>query len=89
MSTQGSSSIVGSNRGPSPGEAYGVAGLTQKMQGITFPISKQEILDRWGDEKFQWAKEGQTLTLRDCLQDLPEELQAITPITQSVSDCVQ
>lgn len=85
MSTQGSSKIVDSNRGPEKGEAYGVAGLTQQLQGISFPVSKDELIRRYGDQKFQWSKNGETLTLRDCLKSLPNEIQTITQITEAVS----
>ncbi len=86
MSTQGSSRMVDSQRGPEPGEAYGAAGLTQKLRGIHFPISKQELLQQHGNESFQWTKGGKSYTLRDCLQDLPERIESITQITEAVSD---
>jgi hypothetical protein len=89
MSTQGSSKIVNSDRGPSPGEAYGVAGLTQKLQGVSFPISKNDLLKQYGDQKFEWTKGGDRLTLQDCLRNLPNEVQSITQITQEVSDHVK
>jgi hypothetical protein len=89
MSTQGSSKMVNSDRGPKPGEAYGVAGLTQQLQGISFPTSKDELLRQYGEEKFQWVKGGETLTLRDCLRALPQEIQSITQITQAVSETVK
>jgi hypothetical protein len=85
MSAQGSAKIVESNRRPEPGEAYGVAGLTQKLQGISFPISKEELLEQYGKEQFQWTKEGESLTLNDCLQSLSDEIQSITEITEAVS----
>ena len=75
-------------RGPAKGEAYGVAGLTRQLHGIHFPISRDEIMDRWGDEEFQWTKEGETYSLRECLQGLPEEVQSVTQITHTVSENV-
>ena len=86
MSTQGSSKIVDSDRGPNRGEAYGVAGLTQQLQGVHFPVSKEELLNRYGNQKFQWTKNGETLTLRDCLKSLPNEIGSITEITEAVSN---
>ena len=76
-------------RGPREHEAYGVAGLTQNLHGISFPISKREILERWGHQKFQWTKEGLTMTLRDCLQNLPDEVRSITQITHSISEAIK
>jgi hypothetical protein len=77
------------HRGPQAGEAFGVAGLTQKLHGISFPISKQELIDRFGNERFQWSKNGETMNLRDCLHGLPNEIQSVTQITQAVSDTVK
>lgn len=89
MGTQGGSRMGDSGRGPREGEAYGVAGLTQKLHGISFPISKDELIRKYGQEKFQWTKNGQTLMLKDCLQRLPGQIQSITQITQTVSDSVK
>lgn len=86
MSTQGSSKMVNSDRGPDQGEAYGVAGLTQQLQGISFPVSKDELLNQYGDQQFEWTKGGETLTLRNCLQSLPDQIQSITDITEAVSN---
>lgn len=88
MSTQGSSRIGGSGRGPEPGEAYGVAGLTQKLHGVHFPVSKDELLRKYGNEKFQWTKGGKTYTLKDCLEDLPDTISSITQITHTLSEKV-
>lgn len=80
MSTQGGSRMVESDRGPNRGEAYGAAALTQKLHGISFPVPK---------EQFQWTKDGETLTLRDCLQNLPEQINSVTQITETVSNSVK
>lgn len=86
MGTQGGSRMGDSGRGPREGEAYGVAGLTQKLHGISFPISKEDLIQKFGHEKFQWTKGGETLTLKQCLQQLPAQVQSITQITQVVSE---
>jgi hypothetical protein len=86
MSTQGSSKIVNGDRGPAPGGAYGAAGLTSKLEGVSFPIAKDELLECYGNEKFQWTKNGKTFTLRDCLESLPDEIQSITQITHAISE---
>jgi len=86
MSTQGSTKIAESNRGPDQGEAYGIAGLSQQLEGIHFPISKQDILEQYGDKTFEWTKGGDTLKLKDCLDALPDEINSITQITEAVSD---
>lgn len=84
MSTQGGSKMGHSDRGPREGEAYGVAGLTQKLQGVHFPIRKDELLNQYGNEKFQWTKNGETLTLKECLKNAPDEIESITQITHAV-----
>jgi hypothetical protein len=89
MGTQGGSRMGDSGRGPRDGEAYGVAGLTQKLHGISFPISKDDLIKKYGQEKFQWTKGGQSLNLKECLQQLPNQIQSITQITQAVSDAVR
>lgn len=89
-STQGSSKITESERGPEKGEAYGVAGLTQKLHGVDFPVSKDELIRQRGQERFQWTKGGETLTLEQCLRNTPQkEFNAITEITSAVSHSVK
>lgn len=85
-SSRGSGQERSSSRGPDQGEAFGAAGLTQQLEGIDFPISRQELLDQFGDEQFQWTKGGETLTLRNYLKNLPDEIRSITEITHAVSE---
>jgi hypothetical protein len=90
MGTQGSSRITESDRGPEPGEAYGIAGLTQQLHGIDFPISKDQLMQQYGKKTFQWTKGGETLSLENCLKNVQKnEFNAITEITAAVSDTVK
>lgn len=56
MSTQGGSKMGHSDRGPREGEAYGVAGLTQKLQGVHFPIRKEDLLSNMVTKDFNGAR---------------------------------
>lgn len=87
--TQGSSRLVESDRGPDKGEAYGVAGVTQKLKGLHFPVSKDELLREHGNETIQWTKAGESFKLKDCLGKVGKtEFQSITEITAAISDAV-
>jgi len=85
-SSRSSSSRGTENRGPAEGEAYGVAGLTQRLHGIKLPLSKNDLIDQFGDQEFEWTKGGERLSLRECLESAPEEIQSVTQITQAVSE---
>ena len=74
---------------PMPGETYGVAILTKKLEGVRFPIAKQELMNKYGNEQFQWTQGGESFKLRDYLQRLPERIESITQITQTVGDSVK
>lgn len=50
--------MVGEERGPAKGEAYGVASVTKVMEGIDFPKSKQELIDEFGEEQISWTKDN-------------------------------
>lgn len=44
--------------GPQKGEAYGIAAVTQVLQGMEFPAKKQDILDKVrGNEEVHWTKD--------------------------------
>ncbi|OGH96936.1 MAG: hypothetical protein A2104_08265 [Candidatus Melainabacteria bacterium GWF2_32_7] len=59
-------------RGPAPGNAYGAAAVTQAIRGADFPMSKQDLINRYGDKDIEWTK-GNPRKLRDLLIDLPSE----------------
>lgn len=84
MSTQGKNAR--DNRSSRENEAYGAASLTQKLQGVRFPIRKEELLRQYGDQKVQWTKNSESLTLRDCLRNAPEEIRSVTQIAQMVEE---
>jgi hypothetical protein len=85
---EGSTRIVEDRRGPHKGEAYGVASVTNLLKGIDFPISRDEILRKFGNQEVHWTKQ-KSFKLKDCMQDAPEEFQSVTQITQAVSASVK
>ncbi len=36
--------------------AYGAASLTRVLNGVDFPITKQEIIDNYGDKEVNYSK---------------------------------
>ncbi|EKE02484.1 MAG: hypothetical protein ACD_20C00379G0001 [uncultured bacterium] len=59
-------------RGPAPGHAYGAAAVTQAISGANFPMSKNDLINRYGDKQIEWTK-GNPVNLRDVLSNLPNE----------------
>jgi len=59
-------------RGPEPGHAYGAAAVAQAIKGTSFPVSKQDLINRYGDKEVEITK-GNTQNLRDILDEVPDE----------------
>lgn len=60
------------DRGPVKGEAYGMAGVMQALQGLDFPAGKNEILRKIkGREKIAWSAD-RTLDIQSVLESLPD-----------------
>jgi hypothetical protein len=59
-------------RGPEPGHAYGAAAVSMAIKGVDFPISKRDLINRYGDKKVEITK-GNPQNLRDILEDIPNE----------------
>lgn len=58
-------------RGPKPGHAYGAAAVTQAIKGVNFPISKQDLIDQYGNQEVEITK-GNPVMLSDILEDVTE-----------------
>lgn len=55
------------------GEAYGIAAVTQALEGLDFPATKRQILDRVrGHERIHWTK-ARTVDLREILEGVDRE----------------
>lgn len=59
--------------GPEKGEAYGMASVSQALQGVNFPISRQELMDKVGDRQVEVEK-GKMMSMRDIISACPHEM---------------
>lgn len=59
-------------RGPEPGHAYGAAAITMAIKGANFPISKRDLLSRYGDKEVEIRK-GNPQRLSDIFNNIPDE----------------
>lgn len=72
--------------GPPKGEAYGIASVTQALEGLDFPASKQDLLSKAGGKTIEWTK-GNPEKLQDILKDAPaEEYASMAQVVSVVSD---
>lgn len=74
--------------GPSKGEAYGMAAVTQALQGTEFPASKQDLMKRAGNQEISWTKGGRKMRLADLIEQAPSDrfptmAQVISAISQA------
>ena len=59
-------------KGPAPGHAYGIASISNALSGAEFPMSKRDVLSKYGDKQIEWKK-GQTGALKDILETTPDQ----------------
>jgi len=59
-------------RGPQPGHAYGAAAISMAIKGTQFPVSKQDLISKYGNKEVEITK-GNPQMLRDILSEVPEE----------------
>lgn len=69
------------------GEAYGIAAVTQALEGLDFPASKDDILKRvGGNEEIHWTKE-KTVNLRTIfMRTGQDQFESMAGIVSAVSD---
>ncbi len=71
--------------GPAKGEAFGIAAITQALEGLDFPATKDELLRRAGNQTIHYRKD-QPVQLRDIIEDLDEdEFPSMAQVVQAVS----
>jgi len=76
------------NRGPDKGEAYGIAAITQALEGVDLPASKDDLLQRAGNTKIQYRK-GRPVSLKQILQDVDqEEFASMANVVSAVKDAL-
>jgi len=65
--------LIGINNEKQPkGTAYGAASLTRVLNGIDFPVTKQEIIDKYGDKEVQYSK-GNLRLLKELVNKCSKE----------------
>lgn len=75
--------------GPAKGEAFGIAAITQALEGLDFPATKDELLERAGDQTIEYRK-GQPVKLRQLIEDLEEnEFPSMANVVHAVSGALK
>ncbi|MCL5292281.1 MAG: hypothetical protein M1548_07115 [Actinobacteria bacterium] len=54
------------------GEVYGEASLAEALRGIKFPITKQDLIDCFGDQQVEVEKD-KTMSVHELVSDCPHE----------------
>ncbi len=73
-------------KGPAKGFAFGIASVTQALEGTSFPISKKELLRQHGKAEIHWTKDTAE-TLGDLLKSVPQdEFLSVAEVASAVSD---
>lgn len=71
--------------GPERGQAYGIASVSNALGGVDFPMSKQDLINRYGDRRIEWTK-GNPQALRDVLKDAHEnQFNSMADVVSAVS----
>ena len=52
--------------------AYGAASLTRVLHGVDFPITKNQIIEKYGDKEVNYSK-GNTKTMREIVSKCVDE----------------
>jgi hypothetical protein len=75
--------------GPAKGEAYGIAAITQALEGLDFPVTKKDLLAKAGHKTIHYRK-GQPVNLRQIIEDLDvQEFPSMANVVQAVSDALK
>jgi hypothetical protein len=75
--------------GPPKGTAFGIAAITQALEGVDFPASKQDLLKRAGNQDIEYRK-GQPVRLREIIDDLDdEEFPSMANVISAVSGALK
>lgn len=74
-----------SKPGPEQGQAYGIASVSNALGGISFPMSKDDLLDKYGNKQIEWTK-GSHQELKKVLQDAHEDnFESMADVVSAVS----
>jgi len=74
------------HKGPAKGFAFGIASVTQALEGTSFPISKQELVRQHGKATIHWTKDSSE-TIGDLLKMVPQdEFASVAEVASAVSE---
>jgi hypothetical protein len=74
------------HKGPAKGFAFGAASVTQALQGVSFPISRQDLIAEHGEEEVNWTK-ASSERLGDILENVDrEEFLSVADVASAVSE---
>ena len=68
------------------GIAYGAASLTRVLNGIGFPVTKEEIISKYGHKEVQYSK-GNLKTLKDIVTKCSKE--TFTSMSELIECCAR
>jgi len=58
--------------GPQEGHAYGIASVSNALGGCDFPMTKQDLIAKYGNRQIEWTK-GNPEPLKDVLINATED----------------
>ena len=75
--------------GPPKGTAFGIAAITQALEGLDFPATKADLQKRAGNQEIEYRK-GQPVRLRPIVDDLEdEEFPSMANVISAVSGALK
>jgi len=74
------------HKGPAKGFAFGIASVTQALEGTSFPIAKQDLLRQHGKAQIHWTKDS-TENLGDLISAAPQdEFLSVAEVASAISE---
>lgn len=58
-------------RGPEPGRAYGAAAVSKCLKNADFPMSKNDLISKYGTCEIEWTK-GNPVQLKNVISNIPD-----------------
>ncbi len=75
--------------GPPKGTAFGIAALTQALDGLEFPATRQDLMRHARNKKVEYRK-GQPVALAPLIEDLDEdEFPSMANVVEALSDALR
>lgn len=75
--------------GPPKGTAFGIAAITQALEGLDFPVTRDELLQKAGSQTIEYRK-GQPVELRPLIEDLEdEEFPSMANVVEALSGALK